>query len=114
MRNTTNLFKVNSNRKNSSIVIGRGNPKSNLMLIGEAPGATEEKLASPFVGRSGTVLNGLLQSVGIDPEKDVFITNVVKCRPPQNRRPNKAKVILSLQWLMQQIVLVKEFSHQKN
>ena len=76
------------------------------MLIGEAPGATEEKLLKPFVGRSGTVLNKLLEEAGIDSEKDVYICNLIKTRPPKNRAPTKAEIILHLPWLYQQIKII--------
>tara|TARA_Y100001968_G_C19404440_1_gene742855 strand:- start:171 stop:680 length:510 start_codon:yes stop_codon:yes gene_type:complete len=76
------------------------------MIIGEAPGAKEEELGQPFVGRSGKLLDKLLVSVGIDPEIDSYICNVVKCRPPNNRRPTKNEVLNNLPWLRQQISLV--------
>ena len=88
------------------LVIGRGNPTSNLMIIGEAPGAKEEELGQPFVGRSGKLLDKLLKSVGIEPEIDSYMCNVVKCRPPNNRRPTKNEILENLPWLKQQILLV--------
>ena len=92
-----------------SIVVSRGNPFAKLMIVGEAPGAMEEKLGQPFVGRSGKLLDNLLLKAGIDSQKDVYISNVVKCRPPNNRRPTKVEVQASLPWLMQQIVLVDPY-----
>ena len=94
-----------SNSKNK-IVVSRGNPFAKLMIIGEAPGAKEEELGEPFVGRSGKLLDKLLQNVGIDINHDVYFCNVVKCRPPQNRRPTKAEIQENLPWLYQQIELV--------
>ena len=94
-----------SNSKNK-IVVSRGNPLAKLMIIGEAPGAKEEELGEPFVGRSGKLLDKLLQNVGIDINQDVYFCNVVKCRPPQNRRPTKAEIQENLPWLYQQIKLV--------
>ena len=94
-----------SNSKNK-IVVSRGNPFAKLMIIGEAPGAKEEELGEPFVGRSGKLLDKLLQNVGIDINQDVYFCNVVKCRPPQNRRPTKAEIQENLPWLYQQIKLV--------
>ncbi len=76
------------------------------MLIGEAPGAREDELGEPFVGRSGKVLDKLFKDVGINPLEDVFICNVVKCRPPKNRRPTKEELLISFPWLNQQIELV--------
>ena len=90
----------------NKIVVSRGNPFAKLMIIGEAPGAKEEELGEPFVGRSGKLLDKLLQNVGIDINQDVYFCNVVKCRPPQNRRPTKAEIQENLPWLYQQIKLV--------
>ena len=78
---------LSNNRKH--VVIGSGNIKSNLMVIGEAPGANEDELGLPFVGRSGLLLKELFASVGIDSERDCYIANLVKCRPPRNRKPSK-------------------------
>ena len=94
-----------SNSKNK-IVVSRGNPFAKLMIIGEAPGAKEEELGEPFVGRSGKLLDKLLQNAGIDINQDVYFCNVVKCRPPQNRRPTKIEIQENLPWLFQQIKLV--------
>ena len=94
-----------SNSKNK-IVVSRGNPFAKLIIIGEAPGAKEEELGEPFVGRSGKLLDKLLQNVGIDINQDVYFCNVVKCRPPKNRRPTKAEIQENLPWLYQQIKLV--------
>ena len=90
----------------SKIVVSRGNPFAKLMIVGEAPGAKEEELGEPFVGRSGNLLDQLLHNVGIDINQDVYFCNVVKCRPPQNRRPTKAEIQENLPWLYQQIKLV--------
>ena len=76
------------------------------MIIGEAPGAKEEEIGEPFVGRSGKLLDKLLQNAGIDINQDVYFCNVVKCRPPQNRRPTKIEIQENLPWLYQQIKLV--------
>ena len=94
---------INSKNK---IFVYSGNPFAKLMIIGEAPGAKEEELGEPFVGRSGKLLDKLLQNVGIDINQDVYFCNVVKCRPPQNRRPTKAEIQENLPWLYQQIKLV--------
>jgi len=72
-------------RKN--IVHSCGNPDSGIMLIGEGPGRDEDLQGIPFVGRSGQLLTKMLAAAGIDRDKDIFITNIVKCRPPQNRDP---------------------------
>jgi len=90
----------------NKIVVSRGSPFAKLMIIGEAPGAKEEEVGEPFVGRSGKLLDKLLQKVGIDINQDVYFCNVVKCRPPQNRRPTKIDIQENLPWLYQQIKLV--------
>ena len=90
----------------NKIVVSRGNPFAKLMIIGEAPGAKEEEIGEPFVGRSGKLLDKLLQNAGIDINQDVYFCNVVKCRPPQNRRPTKNEIQENLPWLYQQIKLV--------
>lgn len=70
----------------TSIVFGRGNPEASLVLIGEGPGAEEDRQGKPFVGASGKLLMHALSAVGIT-ESDIYITNIVKCRPPENRQP---------------------------
>ena len=90
----------------NKIVVSRGNPTANLMVIGEAPGAKEEEVGEPFVGRSGKLLDKILQNEGIDVDQDVYFCNVVKCRPPKNRRPTKNEIRENLPWLYQQIKLV--------
>ncbi|AHE67334.1 uracil-DNA glycosylase, family 4 [Legionella oakridgensis ATCC 33761 = DSM 21215] len=67
-------------------VFARGNPKAKLMIIGEAPGFHEDKQGLPFVGKAGNLLNKMLHSIGLSDE-DVYIANVIKCRPPDNRDP---------------------------
>ncbi len=104
-------FGENSNSFNSSnsinkIVVSRGNPEAQIVIIGEAPGAKEDELGKPFVGRSGKLLDQLIQNVGIDISQDVYFCNVVKCRPPKNRRPTKTEIQENLPWLYQQIKLV--------
>lgn len=75
----------------TKIVYGEGDPHSPLMIIGEAPGQKEDELGRPFVGRSGELLTQTLHMFHVN-RKDVFITNVVKCRPPNNRTPNPYEI----------------------
>jgi uracil-DNA glycosylase family 4 len=70
----------------TTVVFGRGNPDARMVIIGEAPGKQEDESGEPFVGRSGKLLTQLCNEIGIT-QADIFITNVVKCRPPQNRKP---------------------------
>ena len=88
------------------VVVSRGNPSARLMLIGEAPGASEDALGLPFVGRSGQLLDQLLAQAGLDPSRDVYIANALKCRPPDNRKPTAAELTACKPWLEQQIALV--------
>ena len=98
-------FNDKSNFKNT-IVVSRGNLQARLMVVGEAPGAKEEEVGKPFVGRSGKLLDNLLDNAGIDSNQDVYFCNVIKCRPPNNRRPTSAEIKENLPWLYQQIKLV--------
>jgi len=88
------------------VVVSRGNPAARLMLIGEGPGAQEDSAGLPFVGRSGQLLDQLLAAAGIDSNRDAYVANVVKCRPPQNRRPTVAEMAACRPWLDRQIALV--------
>lgn len=71
----------------TNLVFSDGNPKANIMLIGEAPGADEDRLGVPFVGRAGKLLDEFFKQAGIDRQKDIYICNTLKCRPPNNRKP---------------------------
>jgi len=84
-------------------VVGDGNIHSSIMLIGEGPGFYEDQQGIPFVGRSGQLLNKILQACGFTREKDVFITNIVKCRPPKNRDPTPQERQTCLPYLYAQI-----------
>ena len=88
------------------LVIGRGSVFANLLIIGEAPGAQEDLEGKPYVGKSGKLLNKLLIKAGIDYEKDAYFCNVIKCRPPNNRKPTIGEINIHKPWLLQQIKLV--------
>ena len=88
------------------LVIGRGSVFAELLIIGEAPGAQEDLEGKPYVGKSGKLLNELLIKAGIDYEKDVYFCNVIKCRPPNNRKPTSREISIHKPWLFQQIKLV--------
>jgi len=87
------------------VVPGEGNEKSKVMFIGEAPGEDEDLKGRPFVGRAGQLLTKILQSVKIKRE-DVFITNMVKCRPPGNRNPSKSEIETCFPYLETQVALI--------
>ncbi len=88
-------------------VFGGGNPKSKIMLIGEAPGGDEDKIGQPFVGRSGQLLDKMLASIGLKSREDYYITNVVPWRPPGNRKPSSAEIATCLPFLIKQIEIIK-------
>lgn len=90
----------------SGVVFGEGNPEARLMLIGEGPGADEDRLGRPFVGKAGQLLDKILAAIGLERFKHVFIANVVKCRPPGNRAPRSNEAELCLPWLYRQIELI--------
>lgn len=87
------------------VVVGTGPASARLMVIGEAPGAQEDDQGKPFVGRAGRLLDRLLEQNGLDREQ-VFITNVVACRPPSNRAPRVREVNAHVPWLEEQLRLV--------
>jgi uracil-DNA glycosylase len=88
------------------IVFGVGNPKADLMFIGEGPGADEDEQGEPFVGRAGQLLNNMIKAMAITREQ-VYIANVVKCRPPGNRTPEREECETCSPFLMRQIAVIK-------
>jgi len=88
-------------------VLDRGNPLARVLVIGEAPGAEEDLAGRSFVGRSGKLLDRIMASVGLDTERDMLITNVVKCRPPANRPPRDEEARACAPYLDTQIGLVR-------
>lgn len=96
--------KLCKTRKN--IVFGSGNREANIMFIGEGPGADEDEMGMPFVGKAGKLMDKAFEGVGIDREK-VYIANIVKCRPPQNRVPAKEESTACMDYLRSQVMLVK-------
>ncbi|MEG1823855.1 MAG: uracil-DNA glycosylase [Cloacibacillus sp.] len=88
-----------------TVVFGDGDPNSRLLFIGEGPGADEDEKGIPFVGRAGALLTQILTAAGID-RKEVFITNIVKCRPPENRVPTPAETVICDRHLQTQIMLM--------
>lgn len=87
-------------------VIGEGSHEAKIMFVGEGPGANEDKTGRPFCGRAGDVLDELLASVGIA-RQDVYITNIVKCRPPGNRDPKEEEIEACTPYLERQIKIIK-------
>ena len=87
-------------------VPGEGNPHARLMLVGEGPGAREDATGRPFVGSAGKLLDGILEAIDV-PRNTVYITNVVKCRPPQNRKPLPDEIAACLPYLHRQLELIR-------
>ncbi|HUK46673.1 MAG TPA: uracil-DNA glycosylase [Terriglobales bacterium] len=87
------------------IVFGVGNPQAELMFIGEAPGADEDQQGEPFVGRAGQLLNNMIKAMGLQRE-DVYIANIIKCRPPNNRTPERDECETCSPFLMRQIEVI--------
>jgi uracil-DNA glycosylase len=88
------------------IVFGVGNPNADLMFVGEAPGADEDEQGIPFVGRAGQLLTKIIEAIGLRRD-DVYIANVIKCRPPQNRNPEQDEVETCQPFLFRQIDTIK-------
>ena len=88
------------------LVVGRGNLNADIIIVGEAPGAKEDLEGIPFVGKSGKLLCSLLLETGFNLENQIYFCNVLKCRPPNNRKPLKREVNMHKPWLVQQIKLI--------
>lgn len=89
-----------------NIVFGEGNPNARLMFVGEGPGADEDRQGKPFVGRAGQLLTKMIRAMGFD-RSEVYITNIVKCRPPKNRDPQPVEISTCFPFLKSQIAAVK-------
>lgn len=90
----------------TNAVPGEGNPGARLMLVGEGPGATEDATGRPFVGQAGKLLDDILSAIDV-PRETVYITNIVKCRPPQNRKPLPDEIASCIPYLHRQIELIR-------
>jgi len=89
-----------------NFVFGAGSPKAPLLFVGEAPGRDEDQQGQPFVGRAGQLLTKIIESIGLKRE-DVFIANIIKCRPPQNRNPLPEEIAACTPYLLKQIEIIK-------
>jgi len=90
----------------TNVVFSRGNPEAKLVFIGEAPGADEDEQGLPFVGRAGQLLDKMIGAMGLDPAKDVYVCNIIKCRPPGNRKPEPIEVETCIPYLHEQLAAV--------
>lgn len=91
----------------TNVVVGVGNPNSKVLFIGEGPGENEDLKGEPFVGRGGQLLDKMLAAVDLDRKKNIYIANIVKCRPPQNRDPQPIEQVACAKWLENQFELIK-------
>lgn len=102
-----NCTKCNLCTTRTNVVFGTGNPGSEVMFIGEGPGEQEDLKGLPFVGRSGQLLDKMLQSIDLFRDKNIYIANIVKCRPPNNRDPLPNEQECCITWLSAQIEFIK-------
>jgi len=91
----------------TNLVFGVGNPQAEVLFIGEGPGEQEDRKGEPFVGRSGQLLDKYLAAIDLDRHKNIYIANMVKCRPPGNRDPKPEEQDLCLRWLTRQVQLMQ-------
>lgn len=92
--------------KRTNIVFGKGNKEADVMFIGEGPGADEDRLGKPFVGKAGQLMDKAFSALEIKND-EVYIANIVKCRPPNNRVPEADEVSACINYLRNQVILVK-------
>lgn len=100
-------YKCDLSKTRTNVVFGEGIFSSKIMLIGEAPGKQEDETGKPFVGRAGKLLDKLLDSQNLSREKNIYICNLVKCRPPENRIPLNKEIMACREYLDIQIQLIK-------
>lgn len=93
-------------RTRTNTVFARGNPEAPIVLVGEGPGENEDEQGIPFVGKAGGILDECAVEVGLDPAKDVYVCNVVKCRPPRNRKPEPEEIGACSSFIARQIEFV--------
>ena len=91
----------------TNVVVGVGNPRAEVMFIGEGPGENEDLQGEPFVGRAGKLLDKMLEAVDLDRHTNIYIANIVKCRPPKNRDPKPEEQEQCIDWLRAQVRLIR-------
>ena len=104
-QNYKSCLNCDLSKTRNKFVFGHGEPDSKIMFIGEGPGEKEDKTGEPFVGRAGKLLTKMINSIGIE-RQDIYITNIVKCRPPQNRNPFEIEISKCSPILKQQIEII--------
>ncbi len=93
-------------KNRTNVVFGTGDPDADLMFVGEAPGYYEDKQGEPFVGKAGQLLTKIIESIGMK-RSDVYIANILKCRPPENRNPNANEIVMCSPHLIRQIEIIR-------
>lgn len=99
-----NRCRLHENR--TKIVFGEGNPQTDLIFVGEGPGSNEDRLGRPFVGKAGHLLDKMLKAIDLTRD-EIYITNIVKCRPPGNRNPQESEIEKCLPYLRWQVKIIK-------
>ncbi|MBO5254057.1 MAG: uracil-DNA glycosylase [Clostridia bacterium] len=105
--NCLNCRKCGLCETRTNVVVGVGNPRSGILFIGEGPGENEDLQGEPFVGRGGQLLDKMLAAVDLDRKKNIYIANIVKCRPPKNRDPLPEEQEACIEWLRNQVALIR-------
>lgn len=101
-----NCTKCDLSKTRNHIIFGEGNINAEILIIGEAPGNDEDIQGRPFVGKSGQLLDKILEACGFTREEHIFISNIVKCRPPDNRIPTPKEAEICIPWLSRQIEII--------
>lgn len=102
----SNCTRCKLHKGRTNLVYGVGNPKAELVFVGEGPGHDEDVQGQPFVGRAGKLLTQMIEAMGLRRE-DVYICNVVKCRPPENRLPEKDEIVTCSPFLLRQLAVIQ-------
>jgi len=102
-----NCTKCELHKTRTNVVFGVGDRTSEVLFVGEGPGENEDLRGEPFVGRAGNLLDDMLKIIGLSRKKNIFIANIVKCRPPGNRDPQNTERELCIDWLRAQYALIK-------
>ena len=105
--NCLNCRKCGLCETRTNVVVGVGNPRAGIMFIGEGPGENEDLQGEPFVGRGGQLLDKMLAAVDLDRKTNIYIANIVKCRPPKNRDPLPEEQEACIEWLRNQVALIR-------
>ena len=102
-----NCTKCELHESRTNVVFGVGNRSAEVLFIGEGPGEQEDLKGEPFVGRAGVLLDNMLKIIGLERSSNIYIANIVKCRPPKNRDPHSSEQEACLDWLRAQFLLIK-------